>query len=188
MKKYQMGKIIGLIWMTVIIMGCGFSTSISPTPTPTDSAFPLPSVNGQCKGLSGEVEMQVLVGPAEVVGLEPLIVGTVPFSVVSESGSYVIEGNNNFTYDNVLEKEWGTYTVSFDLEAIITGTCVEDGQSGTLQMTIQTMGSQLIEVRATGFQGDYPWTGTHDFTITFPIEEGAIAEGEGWTFLLHVND
>jgi hypothetical protein len=45
----------------------------------------------------------------------------------------------------------------------------------------------MIEVRAEGFQGDYPWTGTHELNLSFPLEDGAIAEGEGWIFVLHLS-
>lgn len=189
MKNNQniMGKIIIGMGIAIIILGCGVSTSISPTPTPTNSNFPSSNSNDRCEGLSGELEMQILVGPADVVGLEPFAVGNIPFSVVSEGGANVIEGGGAISYQDVLVQEWGTYTVVFDLEAVVSGTCEGDEQGGVLNMTVQTSGDQLVEVRAEGFQGDYPWTGSHEFNLVFPIEAGAKAEGEGWTFLLHLN-
>lgn len=185
--KNRWGKIFIILSITVFIMGCGVSSTISPTPTPTDVGLPISNPNDPCAGLSGELEMQVLVGPAEIVGLDPFAVGNIPFSVTSESGASVITGNSAVIYQDVLTREWGTYTVEFDLVAVITGTCDMSGDNGVLNMTVQTSGNQMVEVRAEGFQGDYPWSGTHEFMLNLPIEDGAKAEGEGWAFLLHLN-
>jgi hypothetical protein len=152
-----------------------------------DSMPPSPSPD-KCEGLSGVFEIQVLVGPSEVVGLEPVAVGTIPFSVVSDNGTNIIQGSGSISYQDVLAEAWGTYTVSFELEATVGGECEGDELSGTLRVTISLVGEQLVEVRAEGFQGDYPWSGSHEFDLSFPIAEGASAEGEGWQFILHLND
>ena len=140
-----------------------------------------------CDGLSGNLEMQVLVGPAEVVGLEPFGIGNIPFSVDTVAGSYVIDGGGTITFEDVLTEEWGFYTVYYDGEAVMSGACFGTEHSGTLNMVVETSGEQLIKVEAEGFQGEYPWTGTHDFDLSFPVEEGAIVSGEGWAFVLHLD-
>ncbi|MCJ7694697.1 MAG: hypothetical protein MUO40_04645 [Anaerolineaceae bacterium] len=182
------GKLIIALSLTIFIIGCGISPTISPTPTPTESGSPISSSNNLCNGLSGELEMQILVGPAEVVGLEPIVVGNIPFITSPDGGTFVFSGGESISYEDILEKAWGTYTVEFDLEAVITGTCEMSGEDGVLNMTVQTSGSQLVEVRAEGFQGDYPWSGTHTFDLALPIAKGAIAQGEGWAFVLHINN
>jgi hypothetical protein len=173
------------------IMACSLSPSLISTPTPTitggGSDPPQPSSN-RCEGLSGELEMHVLVGPSEVVGLEPLAVGNIPFSVVSGEGANIVQGSGSISYQNVLEEDWGTYTVYFELETIVSGECKEGEQSGMLYITMEMSGEQLVEVRAEEFQGDYPWSGSHEFNLSFPIAEGATAEGEGWAFVLYMND
>lgn len=140
-----------------------------------------------CAGLGGSLEMQVLVGPADAVGLEPVAVGNVPFSIVSSDGANIAQGSGSINYQNVLVEVWGTYTVSFDMVASVSGGCVASEQGGVLNLTISTSGEQLVEVEAEGFQGSYPWAGSPEISISLPIEEGAMAEGEGWVFVLHLN-
>jgi hypothetical protein len=163
----------------------------SDTPTPTitggSNDTPTPTSN-RCDSLSGEVEMKVLVGPSEAVGLEPLAVGAIPFSVETDGGAHIVQGGGALSYQDVLEAEWGTYSVEFSLESGISGVCEGDEQSGVLNIAIEMSGEQMVEVRAEGFQGDYPWSGTHEFNLSFPIEEGATAEGEGWAFVIHLNE
>jgi len=187
-KLNMMGKLIIALSLTIFIVGCSISPTVNPTPTPTESGSPISSSINLCNGLSGELEMQILVGPAEIVGLEPIAVGNIPFSVIIDGGTNVVSGSGTISYQDVLEREWGTYTVEFDQEALVTGTCEISGESGVLIITVQTSGSQLVEVRAEGFQGDYPWSGTHTFDLVLPIKEGAIAQGEGWAFVLHINN
>lgn len=177
--------LIGLAFM----LACGFS-STAPTPTPTSAGgliVPPPASAPLCEGLSGELEMQVLVGPAEVVGLEPVAVGAIPFTVVPQADGHILQGGGSISYQDTLTKDWGTYTVSFALEGTVSGTCTSSENSGTLNVSITMSGEQLVEVRSEGFQGDYPWSGTHEFNLSFPITAGATAEGEGWSFVLHLN-
>jgi hypothetical protein len=161
------------------------------TPTPTaeggGSSPPTQSVD-ICQGLGGSLEMQVLVGPSDAVGLEPVAVGEIPFSVISSDGVNSAQGSGSISYQDVLEKEWGTYTVNFDMQASISGVCEASEPSGVLNLTVTTSGEQLVEVEAEGFQGSYPWSGAHEFSLSFPIEEGATAQGEGWAFVLHLSD
>jgi hypothetical protein len=206
--KYILGKLIVALGMLIVTSACNPSPNISATPTPTikptstikitptvtpsptitigNSNLPSPSSN-QCEGLSGELEMQVLVGPADAVGLEPVAIGSIPFTVITEGDTFAVEGNGAIAYQETLEKEWGTYTVEFDLEAVIDGDCQGDEQIGVLNMIVETSGEQFVEISSEGYQGEFPWAGSQEFELSFPIEEGAAAEGEGWTFLLHLN-
>jgi len=131
--------------------------------------------------------MKVLVGPAEAVGLEPLAVGEIPFSIVSEGNAYLVQGSGGVSYQETLGEKWGTYTVSFDMEGVLGGECAGEPGSEELNIIVEMSGEQMVEVRAEGFQGDYPWSGTRNLTLNFPLEDGAIAEGEGWVFILHLS-
>ena len=88
---------LGIMATTILfMMACSVFSGLSPvtepdalTPTPTGGGFPkvnTPSGSSRCDSLNGELELQVLVGPAEVVGLEPLAIGSIPFSVVILTG------------------------------------------------------------------------------------------------------
>ena len=190
----NMRNLIVIFGIAIFVMACSLSSNLDVTPTSTPTPI-IPSGGNVvappklniCEGLNGELEMQVLVGPSEAVGLEPFAVGNIPFSVVPSDGVYNIQGGGSIEYQEVLEKEWGTYTVEFDLEAIVGGDCDGDEHNGTLKMKIEISGDQMVEVRAEGFQGDYPWSGSHVFELSFPIKEGASAQGEGWEFVLHLN-
>ena len=191
------GKLFFALVILIVMMACNLSSNIeappTPTITPTSTSTPVvidlpsPSTN-RCDGVSGDIEMQVLIGPSDAVGLEPVAVGNIPFTVGSEGEEYTISGNGPITYEDVLEKEWGTYSVEFDMEAVISGDCQGDEQTGILNMFVETSGEQLVEVKAEGYQGNFPWTGTQEFNLSFPIEEGATAEGKGWAFVLHLNE
>jgi len=202
MKSYQnirsnLFVILGLVIFVAACSQSGDNTATLPpaptnTATPTaivgDSNLPTPTPTPNlCDGLGGDIEMQVLVGPSEVVGLEPLAIGTIPFTVVPEGDAYLIEGGGSIDYQDVLEKEWGTYTVEFDQEAVLSGDCQGGEQNGILNMVVETSGEQLVEVEAEGYQGEFPWAGSHTFNLSFPIEEGSMAEGEGWAFVLHLD-
>lgn len=171
--------------------GVGVNNHSNETPTPTigggDLGTTLTPVPSACSGLSGALEMQVLVGPAETVGLTPISMGNIPFTVVSEGEAYLIQGAGSITYEETLEAAWGTYTVSFDMQSTLDGACSGQPGSEYLDLTVEVSGDQMVEVRSDGFQGDYPWSGTHTLNLSFPLEEGAVMEGEGWAFILHFN-
>jgi hypothetical protein len=195
-------KHIFIFVVLILLAGCSLSTAEIPTnitntqatistPTPTAigqiSVTP-PSDIDNCEGLGGTLEMQVLVGPAEAVGLEPVAVGSIPFSVISQEGLNLLQGGGSILYQDVLEQAWGTYTVDLDLETVMSGLCESNQESGILDMNINVSGEQNVEVIAQGFQGEYPWSGSHDIDLSFPLVEGATAEGEGWIFVLHLNE
>ena len=179
----------------IFILGCGLFQNPGTNPLPTQTATPTytpesgnapatPAMANRCDGLSGSLEMQVLAGPAEAVGMEPYAVGDIPFSVTADGS---IQGSGTIFYQQVLEEAWGTYTVTLDLAFIISGECSGNTGDETLNMIVEMNGEQMVEVRAEEFSGDYPWSGTHTLNLTFPLEEGASAEGEGWAFILHLN-
>lgn len=164
------------------------SPTDTPTPIPGGGLITPAASENRCAGLSGTLEMQVLVGPADAVGLEPIAVGEIPFSVISEGGVYLLQGSGNISYEDVLTREWGTYTVSLDMGAEVQGNCGGAEGSETLDMLVTVSGEQMVDVEAEGFQGQYPWSGSHELSLNFPVTEGATAEGEGWAFILHLND
>lgn len=180
--------------LLILTLACNFTgnSPSEPIPTPTGNGGgmvpPATESLNQCARLSGVLEMQVLVGPAEVVGLEPIAVGEIPFSVVSEGGINSVQGSGHILYQDVLEREWGTYTVSFEMDAEISGECVQEGGNAVLNVSLVVTGDQLVEVDAEGFQGDYPWSGTYTYNLSFPAEDGASMDGEGWAFILHLDD
>jgi hypothetical protein len=160
----------------------------SPTPTVVfpggDVSTATPEAASPCDGLSGEIEVFVLVGPAAAVGLEPFSVGRVPFSVSGGGEPYVVQGQGHIPYSDVLTADWGTYSVTLDLDVAIGGECVE---SAGLDVVLDVSGSQFVEVEAESFHGEYPWEGEHTFNLVFPLVDGASAQGEGWAFVLHLN-
>lgn len=182
-----------LMFAGLILFGAACSVSPGPEAAPTPTPTPAGGGGGQttsaspCQGVSGVIEMQVLVGPSEAVGLEPVAVGEIPFSVIQREDGYIVQGSGDITYEAVLEKEWGTYSVNLDMTAALIGECREENGEGVLDMVISASGEQMVEVRAEGFQGDYPWSGTRDLPVVMPLLEGASAEGEGWTFILHIS-
>jgi hypothetical protein len=184
--------------MLVVILGCGLfpnpGSDITQTPTPTytpEGGIPVSTSlapKNRCEGISGSLEMQVLAGPAEAVGMEPLAVGNIPFSVTQNGQIYAVQGSGNLSYQQTLEESWGTYTVALDMTAVVSGECSGEAGNETLAMVVEATGEQMVEVRAEGFSGDYPWSGTHQLELTFPLVEGASAQGEGWAFILHLNE
>ena len=195
--KQGWGKLT-LAGTLIFVLGCGLSQNPNPDTTPIYTATPTntpesgiapitPVTPNRCEGVSGSLEMQVLAGPAEAVGMEPYAVGDIPFSVVTDGQTHIIQGSGDISYHQVLEETWGTYTVALDMTANVTGECSGKAGNETLNMIIQASGEQMVEVRADGFSGDYPWSGTRQLELTFPLVEGASAEGEGWAFILHLN-
>lgn len=148
----------------------------SPTPIPDGAGTPwatLPPTGNRCEGLQGNLEIGILVGPSDAVGLEPVAVGNIPFSTINNGNLYLVQGAGPISYDNVLVEEWGTFSVKFDMENSITGECAGNIGSELLNFNLEMSGEQLVEVRSEGYNGDYPWSGMHNFKLNFPLEEGA---------------
>jgi hypothetical protein len=159
----------------------------TPSPEPQEPAVPTtPPTASRCEGLVGQLEVQVLVGPAEAVGLEPVAVGNVPFAVTTSAPPYLVEGQGPISYEATLTEEWGTYAVTMDMEAAVQGECSGEAGSEQLTLVLEMAGEQLVVVEAEGFQGEYPWAGTQTRDLAFSLEEGATAQGEGWAVVLHL--
>ncbi len=150
-------------------------------PTPTEDV----SAQNRCAGLAGELEIQVLVGPAEAVGLEPVAVGSVPFAAAAES-PYTVQGQAPISYAETLALRRGTFSVSVDLDIVVEGECSGEEGAEQLDLKLKMTGEQLTVVDVEGFRGEYPWSGEHLLNLTFPLEEGATAQGEGWMVVLHL--
>ena len=146
-----------------------------------------PPTESRCKGLIGSLEVQVLIGPAEAVGLEPFAVGDIPFNVTTNTPPFLVHGTTSLHYSDVLNESWGTYTVSFDMDFEVSGGCFGSNGAEALNLGVSYDGTQLIVVEADGFHGEYPWSGASEFNMAFPLEEGATLAGEGWSFTLHIN-
>ena len=165
---------------------------LTSTPTPTPTVGPLPvaitpaSAASRCEGLTGQLEIQVLVGPAEAVGLEPVAVGSVPFAVTGSEPPYLVQGQGPISYEATLQEVWGTYAVTMEMDAAVQGDCSGPAGGEQLDLALEMTGEQLVVVEADGFQGEYPWSGTQTRELIFPLEEGATAEGEGWVIVLHL--
>ena len=59
-------------------------------------------------------------------------------------------------------------------------------QQLTEHLVLEMSGEQLVVVDAEGFYGEYPWSGTQTRDLSYPLEEGATAQGEGWAVVLHL--
>jgi hypothetical protein len=213
-ERRRIGFVMLAVWLLLCILACGTNPTSEPatlvptqtpteeatdspaqptlTPTPTSWVVPEPETTDTpppesgCAGLSGSLEMRVLVGPSDVVGLEPFAVGNIPFAVTGDAAPYVIQGGGPISYADVLPQEWGTYAVTMDLQMTIAGECVGAAGEEELDMTVEMAGEQMVEVDAGEFHGEYPWSGSHTLNLVFPLMEGATAAGEGWEFVLHL--
>ena len=131
--------------------------------------------------------MQVLVGPAEAVDLEPFGIGSIPFSVDYGGGMYLVQGEGTIDFEDMLEEEWGTYTVYFDMTGVIDGVCTPDDEGGVLNISFVMTGDQVFIVDSPGLQGEYPKSFDHQFDFSFPVVDGATESGEGWALILHLD-
>jgi len=199
-------KVLLLTTAFILIVGCSIfpapdngdpETPAAPvesaTTTPTPTTAPVVSVpseeveDSRCKGLVGEIEMWVKVGPAEAVGLEPFAVGSAPFSVTSLEPPYAVQGSGPISYEDTLTADWGTYVVTLQMDTSIEGECSGEYGSERLLLALKSDGEQNVIVDAEDFHGEYPWAGSHTFNLDFPLEDGASIEGQGYNFILRLN-
>jgi hypothetical protein len=210
MTRQKCSILVSILATLVVLLpacgGGGTPTPLPPAPTPTPtSAPPAPTATPtptstplsdqvpptpeppttMCDGLHGEIEVRVLVGPADAVGLEPFAVGEIPFTVTAGEAPYVLQGASAISLADVLVEEWGTYEVTLNLQSTVNGECVVGASGEELQVALGMSGEQMVEVNADPFHGEYPWAGEVSFDLRFPVAEGAAAEGEGWAFVLH---
>lgn len=140
-----------------------------------------------CEGLSGNFEMQVLVGPSDAVGLTPFGIGSIPFSVEFDQGLYLVQGEGKIDFEDELEEVWGTYTVFFDMLGEIDGVCTQDDNGGVMDITFKMTGDQVFIVDSPGLQEEYPKSFDYEFDYSFPVVDGATESGEGWALILHLD-
>lgn len=182
------------------LVGCGIFTDSGsntsqdsvPTPTPTEITGVQQGeddlTKDPCQGIAGDLKLEILVGPSEAVGLEPVTIGNIPFTVVGEGGMYSIQGGGPLeSYSDVLSAEWGTYTVTFEGDITVSGECLSTGDDAELQLQVEMSGDQNVEIVYEGTQMNYPWSGTNQISATLPVRDGATAEGEGWLLTLNLD-
>ena len=194
-KNKTFNRLIVILILLVIISSCSSpvpaddDSLVTPTPTEVISEAPAtPEIpSSPCEGRAWEIEVQVLVGPADAVGLSPHSVGSIPFSATTDEIPFLVEGGGDLDYGEILVEDWGTYEVTMHMQFTINGECVESDLGGELHLVLEMTGSQLVEVTSPDFHGEYPWEGSMPFDILFPLEEGASIEGEGFAFILHIN-
>ena len=106
-KTNQRWAKLTLAGIVIFVLGCGLfqNPETIPTQTKTPTSTPeirnaqfTPETSNRCEGVSGSLEMQILAGPAEAVGMEPYAVGNIPFFVVEERGIYMIQGGGDISY------------------------------------------------------------------------------------------
>ena len=197
---------LALSTLVLLILACGFGSTSTPQPSPVLTKTPASQSNStststptsipqmvlpttetppsRCKNLSGQIELSVLVGPSDAVGLEPVAVGEIPFSVVSDHPPYTVQGGGPISYADTLVEVWGTYDVSMDLQTTIDGECLSAESGDSLHILLNMTGDQLVTVKSQGFSGQYPWSGESTQDVTFPLQDGASAQGEGWSMVL----
>ena len=144
------------------------------------------ALSNRCEGFSGTLELQVLVGPSEAVGLEPVAVGSLSFATTCSDGLCSVHGSGSIDYEATYTAEWGTYSVTMDMNVLISGECSGECNAEALDLLVELEGEQLVIVDSAYFYGEYPWSGTQVRVVSFPFEEGATAEGEGWAMVLHL--
>ena len=175
-----------------LFSGLGLNTTSKATPTSTKTSgggggVEIPDSN-PCEGISGTFELQLLIGPSDAVGLEPYTMADIPFVVKSEQGMFFVEGGGPVQYyEDILDAEWGSFTVKFDGETTVSGECVSLDENGILNVILEMNGTQTVEVVVDGAQTSFPWEGTPQLSTSFPIKNGAQQEGEGWLLILHLN-
>lgn len=186
----------GVVILCVSLVGCSVFTNVKPdagrSPTATSTMAggviitDIPETH-PCDGLSGTLELQIMVGPSEVVGLDPASVGEIPFDVTSDGGTFTISGGGPMDYFVTTEShEWGTYTVTFDGVTVVSGDCVSGDNGGMFNVNVELIGEQNLEVNYEGNITNYPWSGGPQMTVNLPLEDGAMQEGEGWVLILHL--
>jgi hypothetical protein len=188
--------LFGMVILCVSLVGCSIFSNVEPdserSPTATSTVAEvilitdIPERN-PCEGISGTLELQILVGPSEVVGLKPTSVGEIPFDVIADGEIFTISGGGPMDYFVETERyEWGTYTVTFDGDAVVRGDCVLGDNGGVLNVNVELIGEQNLEVNVEGTTSNYPWSGVPQMTVNLPLEDGAMQEGEGWVLILHL--
>ena len=194
------------LWVMCVLVsfaltGCGLlgGNSVDPDPLATATPTQVGDVLGSsqetetespCRGLSGTLELEILVGSAESVELPPTSVGRIPFSVVEEGNTFLVEGEGSLDYyQEVLGEVWGTYTVTFEADSIITGICETTDDEPMLDLILTLSGISLNAVVVyDGIPHEFQWSGERADVITLPLIEGASQQIEGLLVTLHLEN
>jgi hypothetical protein len=181
----------------IVLLGCGLLSGLGgedadhSTPTPTELSG-LENAFGEgenpCLGASGTLALQLLVGPSEAVGLEPITFVELPFAVDMVDNTYLVVGSGPVQfYEDVYEADWGSFSVTFEGETLLEGVCHPVPEPGMLEVTLTMTGQQTVVVNVEGVETTYPWSGSPTIQASLPLVEGAEAAGEGWTLILHLD-
>jgi len=169
-------------------LGCGLFSRFGFNTTSKATRGGENTGSNPCEGLSGTLELQLLIGPSEAVGLEPYTMAEIPFVVKTEGDVLLIKGGGPVQYyEDILEAEWGSFSVKFEGDTTISGECVSKDDIGMLNLNLEMDGSQMVEVVVEGVKTTFPWTGTPKLNTSFQIVDGAQQQGEGWVLILHLN-
>ncbi len=198
LRKNRLLVLLSIILLAATTLSCsllsslGAGTSSEATPTPTEfvggGVVPPSNPSEPCKDLSGTLELQLLIGPSEAVGLSPYTFATIPFQVIQEGNAYLVEGSGAVDYyEDILTADWGSFAVTFDGVTSVTGDCVAADGTGTLNVLIEMTGQQMVVVTVEGLEYSYPWEGSPQVEAIFPLTDGAQVSGEGWALILHLN-
>lgn len=164
--------------------------TVTPPPTATAAPSPTPSPTASpCEGVSGNLEVRVLVGPAAAVGLETHAVGSIPFSVSPEGPPFAVDAGGHISFHDVLSEDEIHYDVSFEADVSFDGVC-EIGPGGAqLLLGLVMAWDQVVEVTAEDFHEVYPADGENAADLTLPLIDGATASvggGEGMEVVLRL--
>lgn len=176
---------------TLIIPGGGTSPTKEPTREPTVEVTAIPTDEpSPCEGLSGSIEVRILVGPAAVVGLETHAVGSVPFSVTPGGPPYGVEGGGHISFHDQLIEDEIVYDVTFEADIALDGTCEDTPGSMQLVLDLDMAWNQVVEVTAPDFHQVYPMAGDHAVIVTLPLIDGASASvgGEDMEVVLRLGE
>jgi len=197
-RNKQLSLLLLSLLIAAAILGCstpssqGTESTSSATPTPTEfaggSGETPPESQNPCEGLAGTLEMQLLIGPSEAVGLSPYTFANIPFQIVQSGNAYFVEGGGPVEYyEDILTADWGSFSVTFEGDTTISGECNAADGNGTLDVLVEMAGHQTVVVNVEGMEYTYPWEGSPTVEASFPLTDGAQVGGEGWTLILHLN-
>jgi len=152
-----------------------------------------------CDDLRAELEVRLTLPYAVAADLEPIAVGYVPLSVVTERESTTVQGSGHISYDEM--QTWiddagkETAEVFLELDLRLDGECVEDAAGGGLRLTLDAVHQEEQGATTCGYppgtcrHSPIIWPYEESFELEFPLVDGAALQREdwtSWTFVLHL--
>jgi len=120
--------------------------------------------------------------------LEPTTAARIPFIVKPLGGNDIVSGNGPVEYyEDIYEAEWGSFSVTFEGETAISGECLSLDDQNELNIQVNMADKQTITIIVEGTETTFPWSGTPTIEASFPLVDGAQAQGEGWQLILHLD-